>query len=115
MAYATADQIKKYCKLLEVDLNDQVLLDYAEGEENDKLNPVLIQQYSLTDIQAMVTAQNSSGKFIQTLSAKLGALAAAKAVYTSTKKNQLKPKFEEIEKDVNNTLKRLKVGELRLI
>jgi MinD-like ATPase involved in chromosome partitioning or flagellar assembly len=115
MAYSTAIQIKKYCKLLEIDLDDAVLIDYAEGEEKDKLNPILLKQYSLTDIQTMVTSATESGKFIQILSAKLGALAAAKAVYTSTKKNQLKHKIEELEKDVNNTLKKLKVGEIRLL
>lgn len=112
--YCTIDQLRSYCKLLDVETSETVLLNYAIGEENDKLKPALTKQYDLSEIQTMVTDATDSGEFIQVLSAKLGALAAARAEFTDAKRNQLKSVFEAMEADANDTLKRLRIGAIRL-
>lgn len=85
--YCTADMIEMYCKLLGVDsINSDTLLAYAEAEDHEKLNPVLWKQYDLSEIATAVTGNTETGKFIKTLSAKLGALAAAKGEYSNNKR-----------------------------
>jgi hypothetical protein len=117
-AYADVTLIKTYCTSLTIsetgDLTEAELIAYAENEDKYTLNPALVKQYSLTDIQTAVTNGTSMGLFIKILSAKLGALAALKAVYSKNQQKQLKDFVDDLEQDTFDTLRQIKVGEIRL-